>query len=195
MKQIIFSQILKTPCGDMIVQSTGREIICCDWSAGQHRDHIARRLRNAYPQAISLNCPDALIDRAVQELNEYFAGQRRTFDLPLRLIGTDFQRAVWQVLSTLEYGQLVTYSEVAEAVGRPKAVRAVGTAVGENPCSILVPCHRVVGKHQTLAGYGGGLEAKLFLLRAEGFEVVTSKKALKAERLQRVLVSNGEKEH
>lgn len=142
-----------------------------------------------------MNCSDALIDRAAQELSEYFDGRRRTFDLPLRLIGTNFQRAVWQVLTTLEYGRLATYAEVAAAVGRPKAVRAVGTAVGENPCSILVPCHRVVGKHQTLAGYGGGLEAKLFLLRTEGFELMMSKAPLRAERLRRVVTLNDEKEH
>lgn len=195
MRQNIFSRILATPCGDLIVQSTGQEIICCDWCAGRRRERIARRLHNAFPQALDMNCSDALIDRAAQELSEYFDGRRRTFDLPLRLIGTNFQRAVWQVLTTLEYGRLATYAEVAAAVGRPKAVRAVGTAVGENPCSILVPCHRVVGKHQTLAGYGGGLEAKLFLLRTEGFELMMSKAPLRAERLRRVVTLNDEKEH
>ena len=86
-----------------------------------------------------------VIAQTKRQLTEYFAGMRKTFDVPLRLVGTDFQHAVWQELLKLPYGTLTTYGEIACRIGRPGAVRAVGVAVGENPCSILVPCHRVVG--------------------------------------------------
>lgn len=110
-----------------------------------------------------------MIAQTKRQLTEYFAGRRKTFDVPLRLVGTDFQHAVWQELLKLPYGTLTTYGEIARRIGRPGAVRAVGVAVGENPCSILVPCHRVVGANRALTGYGGGFDAKRKLLQIEGF--------------------------
>ncbi len=110
-----------------------------------------------------------MIAQTKRQLTEYFAGTRRTFDVPLHFIGTDFQHAVWQELLKLPYGTLTTYGEIARRIGRPGAVRAVGVAVGENPCSILVPCHRVVGANRALTGYGGGFDAKRKLLQIEGF--------------------------
>lgn len=111
-----------------------------------------------------------MIAQTKRQLTEYFAGMRKTFDVPLRFIGTDFQHAVWQELLKLPYGTLTTYGEIARRIGRPGAVRAVGVAVEENPCSILVPCHRVVGANRALTGYGGGFEAKRKLLQIEGLE-------------------------
>jgi len=112
--------------------------------------------------------PNAIVDCTFAQLGEYFAGRRRTFDIPLVLQGTDFQKRVWQQLLAIPFGQMVSYLDIARALGNPKAVRAVGAANGHNPVSIVVPCHRVVGSDGSLVGYGGGLERKEWLLRHEG---------------------------
>lgn len=104
---------------------------------------------------------------AAQQLNEYFAGARQQFDLPLALRGTAFQQAVWQALIAIPFGQSTTYGQHAQQIGKANAVRAVGTAIGRNPVSIIVPCHRVLGASGALTGYAGGLERKQFLLRHE----------------------------
>jgi methylated-DNA-[protein]-cysteine S-methyltransferase len=109
-----------------------------------------------------------LLDQAMQQLAEYFDGTRRVFDLPLRPEGTEFQRRVWGQLLQVPFGQTVSYQDIARAIGRPRAVRAVGAANGRNPISIVVPCHRVVGSDGGLTGYGGGLWRKEWLLRHEG---------------------------
>ena len=101
------------------------------------------------------------------QLSEYFAGERRTFDLVLTPHGTPFQLAAWQVLRTIPYGETMTYGEQAVAMGRPRAVRAVGGANGRNPLAIVVPCHRVIGAGGQLTGYASGLERKRWLLDFE----------------------------
>lgn len=101
------------------------------------------------------------------QLGEYFAGRRTGFDLPLRLEGTEFQRAVWAALREIPYGETISYGEQAARIGRPGASRAVGLANGRNPIAIIVPCHRVVGSSGTLTGFGGGLERKRLLLDLE----------------------------
>lgn len=108
-----------------------------------------------------------LLLRAEQELNEYFQGSRREFDLPLAPRGTEFQRRVWQALCTIPYGETRSYQDLAVLSGCPKGYRAVGMANNRNPISILIPCHRVIGKNGSLTGYGGGLETKAFLLKLE----------------------------
>lgn len=108
-----------------------------------------------------------LLRAAREELLAYFAGERRDFDLPLDPAGTDFQRAVWEALRAIPYGGTRTYGEIAAAVGRPKAVRAVGQANHVNPLPIFIPCHRVVGKNGALTGYAGGLDLKRALLALE----------------------------
>jgi methylated-DNA-[protein]-cysteine S-methyltransferase len=105
-----------------------------------------------------------LILKTKQELDEYFAGKRQTFDIPLHLHGTDFQRAVWNALLRISYGTTCCYSDIAAAAGRPSAVRAAGGAVHRNPVMILVPCHRVIGKNGSLTGFGAGVPVKRFLL-------------------------------
>lgn len=104
---------------------------------------------------------------ARQQLNEYFAGERKAFDLPLRLNGTEFQLSVLDALQKIPYGETTSYAAIAERIGRPKAVRAVGAANGRNPVPIIVPCHRVIGSHGELTGFGGGLDTKEALLRLE----------------------------
>ena len=108
-----------------------------------------------------------LIKEAAKQLDEYFAGERRGFDLPLLFKGTDFQKKVWEALLTIPYGETRTYSKIAAQVENPKGCRAVGLANNRNPIVIICPCHRVIGKNGSLTGFGGGLPAKEYLLALE----------------------------
>jgi len=109
----------------------------------------------------------AHLERIREQLGEYFDGRRFDFELALRAHGTDFQRQVWQGLTAIGYGCTESYGDLARRIGRPRAVRAVGAANGANPLSIVVPCHRVIGADGSLTGYGGGLDAKRWLLAHE----------------------------
>lgn len=109
----------------------------------------------------------AVLDEAERQLNEYFSGERREFDLPLRPQGTEFQLADWAALCEVPYGETASYGDIARRIGRPKAFRAVGMANHNNPISIIIPCHRVIGSNGKLTGYGGGLEIKQKLLELE----------------------------
>jgi len=108
-----------------------------------------------------------IIQQAAEQLRQYFARKRTTFDLPITFTGTEFQRKTWQSLLNIPYGETRSYLQQARAIGNPKAVRAVGRANGLNPIAIVVPCHRVIGKSGKLTGYAGGLERKEFLLNLE----------------------------
>jgi methylated-DNA-[protein]-cysteine S-methyltransferase len=110
---------------------------------------------------------DGMFTEVKRQLDEYFAGERTTFDLPLNPAGTPFQRRVWDALRTIPYGEVCSYGEIAEQIGKPGAARAVGLANGRNPISVIVPCHRVIGASGALTGYGGGLERKQLLLDLE----------------------------
>ena len=109
-----------------------------------------------------------LTREAAKQLKAYFAGKRQQFDLPLAQEGTDFQQQVWQALQGIPYGITCSYSDIAGRIGRPKAVRAVGAANGQNKIAIVIPCHRVIGSNGTLTGYAGGLDKKEILLKLEG---------------------------
>jgi len=109
-----------------------------------------------------------VLERTKAQLQDYFAGTRREFDLPLAPQGTPFQCAAWMALASIPYGQTISYAEQAARIGKPAAVRAIGAANGRNPISIVLPCHRVIGTNGALTGYGGGLPVKEFLLRLEG---------------------------
>ena len=113
-----------------------------------------------------------LLDAAEAQLREYFAGTRRTFDLPLAPRGTAFQQRVWAALRAIPYGETRTYGELAAAIGSPSASRAVGMANHHNPIPIVIPCHRVIGANGTLTGYAGGLEIKRKLLALEGITIL-----------------------
>ncbi|MDR2756196.1 MAG: methylated-DNA--[protein]-cysteine S-methyltransferase [Planctomycetaceae bacterium] len=108
-----------------------------------------------------------LLRRAVRQIKEYLNGQRTVFDLPLKPEGTDFQLAVWKALQTIPYGETMSYRDIAEQIGNPKACRAVGMANHRNPITIIIPCHRVIGTDGSLTGYGGGLKLKQQLLNLE----------------------------
>jgi methylated-DNA-[protein]-cysteine S-methyltransferase len=131
--------------------------------AGLYMDRQRHR-----PPAGTFGGPDAaLFTEAAGQLEEYFAGRRTAFDLPLALAGTPFQQRVWAALGKIPYGETISYGQLADRIGQPTAARAVGLANGRNPIGIIVPCHRVVGSGGDLTGYGGGLERKRYLL---GFE-------------------------
>lgn len=115
------------------------------------------------------------LDDARRQLDEYFAGRRQQFDVRLAPQGTEFQRQVWHALTHIPYGHTTWYADLAERIGRPKAIRAVGAANGANPISIIIPCHRVIGRDGSLTGYAGGLERKEALLRLEGVMVGESR--------------------
>lgn len=118
---------------------------------------------------------------AARELKSYFAGHLRQFSVPVALSGTDFQKTVWQNLQTIGFGELRSYGAVSLSIGRPKAVRAVGGAIGSNPVAIIIPCHRVVGSDGSLTGFGGGLDTKQALLNIEG-HVIDRKKIRRPRR-------------
>lgn len=119
---------------------------------------------------VELGCESAhhpVINETREQLHQYFSGLRQQFNLPLAAQGTEFQQRVWRALTEIPYGQTCSYQELANAIGNPKAVRAVGLANGKNPISIVVPCHRVIGKNGKLTGYAGGVERKEQLLALE----------------------------
>lgn len=123
----------------------------------------------ALVHAWSEHASHAVLQESVKQLHAYFSGQRKHFDLPLDLsAGSEFQQAVWRALSQIPTGQTRSYAALSHAIGRPTAVRAVGGAIGRNPLSVVVPCHRVIGSAGSLTGYAGGLDRKTALLRLEG---------------------------
>jgi methylated-DNA-[protein]-cysteine S-methyltransferase len=110
---------------------------------------------------------DEILEKTRRQVDEYLNGNRKEFDIPLLMVGTDFQKRVWKALTKVPYGVTSTYGQIAEDIGRPKAVRAVGNANSANPISIIVPCHRIIGSDGELVGYGGGLSVKKRLLKLE----------------------------
>ena len=128
------------------------------------------RVRLDTPVESSGSPSERVLVAAKRQLDEYFVGQRILFDLPFALRGTPFQKQVWNALLAIPYGQTRTYGQLADQIGNPKAVRAVGAANGKNPISVIVPCHRVIGASGKLTGFAGGLDAKETLLRLEANE-------------------------
>jgi methylated-DNA-[protein]-cysteine S-methyltransferase len=127
---------------------------------------ITRIVFHASPHPSPPSVADVVVE-ARRQLDEYFEGRRKTFSLPLAPEGTPFQRLVWQALTEIAYGETVSYSQIAQRIGRPAAVRAVGAANGQNPIPIVIPCHRVIGADGRLVGFGGGLGVKQYLLGLE----------------------------
>ena len=149
-------QFLDTPIGRLRLVSDGTHLVAIEF-AGRHADHHNDQERL-----------DPVLQSCSKQLTEYFAGKREHFDLPLAATGTDFQRSVWAALSAIPYGELRSYRDIAQAIDKPTAVRAVGAANGRNPLPIVVPCHRVIGSDGSLTGFAGGLEMKTRLLQLEG---------------------------
>ena len=164
----IVQTVVQSPLGAVTLAATERGLAGL-WFAGQR--HLPAALTQPKPPGASdwpHNGQHAVLVQAAAQLAQYFAGERTHFDLPLDVSGgTVFQQAVWQALLTIEPGHPVSYSAVSQQIGKPAAVRAVGAAIGRNPISIVVPCHRVLGTSGSLTGYAGGLARKQALLRLE----------------------------
>jgi methylated-DNA-[protein]-cysteine S-methyltransferase len=152
--------IVPSPIGPLTLVAEDGQLAALYMDAQQHR-----------PDDDSLGAPGdpaaAPFAAAARQLADYFAGRLTEFDLPLAPAGTAFQRQVWAALRTIPYGQTWSYAQLADKVGRPTAVRAVGLANGKNPIALVIPCHRVIGSDGSLTGYGGGLDRKRFLLDLE----------------------------
>lgn len=166
-KNKIIVKPYQSPCGILLLGSAGDKLCLCDWRTEKHSDKVDRRLKRMLDAEFEEGTSD-VIAYAERQLDEYFAGKRRTFDVPLFFIGTDFQKTVWDELLKIPFGTTVSYGEMARRIGRPTAVRAVANANGANPMSIFAPCHRVIGSDHSLTGYGGGLDSKQKLLELEG---------------------------
>lgn len=161
----------------MILGSCGDCLCMCDWTAQCHHDMCDsaterhhERVRRRLSRLLDVEFTEgtsAVIEAAVTQLDEYFAGERREFDVPLMFAGTEFQKQVWNELLQIPFSRTTTYGELARRIGHPAAVRAIANAVGSNALSVLVPCHRVLGADGTLTGYAGGLPAKRHLLNLE----------------------------
>ena len=158
-----------TPFGEVCVAAHA-QAVCGVWFADAHRVPgwmLASPAAEAQAPA-ALDPAAKLLEKATHQLNAYLAGERKVFDLPLDVSwATPFQQAVWRQLLNIPWGQTATYADVARAIGKPQAIRAVGTAIGRNPMSLLVPCQRVVGAQGQLTGYSGGLHRKQALLNLE----------------------------
>jgi len=153
-------RLLTSPFGNVIVAGDREGLRRLDFQLGRYG-------RISIPQEWEEDPSFPLLRRAGEQLTAYFEGRRRTFSLPLAPVGTPFQRRVWTELQRIPYGETLPYSQLARRAGRPRAIRAAGAANGKNPISIVIPCHRVVGKDGSLTGYGGGLETKQALLDLE----------------------------
>lgn len=150
---------IETPIGILCIESEEEAI------TGLYFDHEDEMLSEQKEPETDL------LKRAKEQLAEYFDGKRKNFDLPLNPSGTEFQKKVWQALCTIPYGQTRSYGEIAAQIGNPKACRAVGGANNKNPIIILIPCHRVIGADGSLVGFGGGLDAKRYMLKLEKGEI------------------------
>jgi len=168
--QISFAS-LDSPVGTLLAGVTNDALCFLEFSDPQRIELQTGRLRNRLrAEVISSRRP--LLDTLTQQLDDYFAGKRRTFDVPLAYPGTDFQQRVWSALLEIPYGQTCSYLTLAKRVGSPDAVRAVGQANGMNPIAIVIPCHRVINSSGALGGYGGGLPRKQHLLNLERGDVL-----------------------
>lgn len=160
-----------SPLGQMLLGAFRDRLCLCRWSCELHPGRIERRLKTMLKAEFQdcgtcTDAPEVLLETA-RQLDEYFNGHRRAFDLPLLPVGSDFQKRVWQQLLHIQYGATVSYGELAAAIGSPDSVRAVANANGANAIPIIIPCHRVIGSDGSLTGYGGGLAVKRFLLELE----------------------------
>lgn len=163
---IIFTETYHSPCGDLILGSFGDQLCLCDWLNSKQHNRTDLRLQRALKAKMKVES-SAVTRKAASELDEYFHGHRKSFDLPLLFVGTPFQKSVWENLHYVPYGETRTYAWMAEQLGNERAVRAIGHAIGSNPIAIFAPCHRIVGSDGKLTGFAGGIAAKKFLLDME----------------------------
>lgn len=157
---------LTSPIGDMIAGASKEGLCFLEWHDRGGVDRIKERVQKRYKMSLDKGDSDYL-DRLETELSEYFNGDRKFFSIPLDIQGTTFEKLDWEQLLNIPYGETRSYGDIAKALGKPKAPRAVGRANGANYISIVIPCHRVIEANGNLRGYGGGLHRKKFLLELE----------------------------
>lgn len=159
-------QYFNSSCGLFVLASFGDKLCLCDWSNNPCAERNKRRIERYLNASFKIETT-SILEETKRQLDEYFAGNRKAFTIPLHFVGTDFQQQVWNELLNIPYGATTSYKEIAQNIGKPKAVRAVAGAIGANGISILIPCHRVIGSDKSLTGYAGGLKAKKMLLQIE----------------------------
>ncbi len=162
----IVTQNYKSPFGELVLGSLNGKLCLCDWRYRKMRSAIDSRLQKRL-NATFIEGESEVLKSALEQLLEYFSYKRKTFEIPLLLAGTDFQKEVWAELMQIPFGATSTYRDLAEEIGNPKAVRAVAGANGANAISIIITCHRIIGTDGSLVGYAGGLKAKEKLLKLE----------------------------
>jgi len=166
-------QYYKSPVGELIIGSFEEKLVLCDWRYRTKRSSVDKRIKQ-HLQADFAHKSSRIIEQCITQLDEYFETKREEFYIPIRLVGTDFQQAVWQALISISYGTTNTYLGLAKQLRNEKAIRAVASANGANAISIIVPCHRIIGSDNSLIGYAGGLAAKKKLLDLEKCDILGS---------------------
>jgi len=156
----------KTGIGELVLGSCDGRLCLLGFGDGELRGGVDEMLKKRLDAEI-IQQDDELLEETRRQIDEYLAGRRKRFDVPLLMLGTGFQKSVWNTLMQVPYGTTATYLQIARAIGSAKAVRAVGGACKANPIGIIVPCHRIVGSDRSLVGYGGGLSIKEKLLSLE----------------------------
>ena len=167
MSKWIHIENFPTPYGDLLLGSHHEALVLCDWRYRRSRESIDRRIREGL-QANFVEAGSPAIEKCKAQLSAYFDGTGKTFDLPIRLLGSEFQQGVWTALMDIPYGKTQSYASLSRRLGCEKAIRAVAKANGDNALSIIVPCHRILGSDGSLTGYAGGLRVKKKLLQLEG---------------------------
>ena len=156
----------QTPFGELILGSMGQHLCLCDWLHRKMRTSIDERIQSGL-RAVYVEGSSGILEETKKQLARYFQGERKEFDLPLLLVGSDFQKRVWNALLQIPFGKTESYAGLAKKLGDEGAIRAVAAANGANAISIVVPCHRIVGSDGSLTGYAGGLVTKRKLLHLE----------------------------
>ncbi|MFT5706198.1 MAG: methylated-DNA-[protein]-cysteine S-methyltransferase [Oceanospirillaceae bacterium] len=164
--QHINIEYMPTPFGELMLGTFNQQLCLCDWRYRKMRNAVDNRIKRLL-DASYVEQTDNIIAQTKTELVEYFSGTRQKFDVPLLLVGTNFQQSVWQQLLKVKYGTTSSYLSLAQAMDNAKAIRAVAAANGANGISIIVPCHRIIGSDGKLVGYAGGLSSKERLLHLE----------------------------
>lgn len=162
----IHIQYYNSPCGEIVLASMGNELCLCDWNEMPCAERNKHRLVKYMNAVFRVGTSDVL-EQTKKQLDEYFAGTRKAFDIPLHPVGTEFQQQVWNALLEIPYGETRSYKDIALSIANLKGIRAVAQAIGANGISILIPCHRVIGSNHSLTGFAGGIEAKRILLEIE----------------------------
>lgn len=162
----ISSFIYNSPVGEIILGDFQGELVLADWRHRKMRSQIDSRIKQNLGATFTEE-KTPLLEATIKQMDEYFSGERTKYDIPIKLVGTKFQKSVWRALQEIPFGKTLSYLELSEKLGNKLAIRAVASANGANAISIIVPCHRIIGADGNLTGYAGGLSAKKKLLELE----------------------------